>query len=217
MPHHKLLYIGDLSSRDASLLAEAARGATSIIEFGVGGSTQIFAQTAPIGTPILSLETNAAWITRTAAILEGMRLTGRVEFQPYAAWQADSGETLYDLVFDDGIDEFRLDFALRVWPRLKVGGKLIFHDTRRPRDFMNVLNFASRHYPEIDEILPNAAGSNLTIVTKREPRPYENWNVAEMRSPLMVGWAPIDETVAYVQRAVLISAEAAAAENTIAL
>jgi hypothetical protein len=203
-----MLYIGDLSSRDASVLADAAQEAASILEFGVGGSTQIFAQVAPAGTLIESLDTSADWIARTAAILGAMGLAERVAFRAYADWQGESEHVRYDLVFDDGIDELRLDFAQRVWPRLKIGGKLIFHDTRRPRDFVNVLQFASRCYLEIGEILPNAAGSNLTIVTKRGPQPYENWNLAEMRSPLMVGWAPVEETVAYVRQALRTEAQA---------
>lgn len=200
-----MIYIGDLSSRDAAVLARAARCSFSILEFGVGASTQIFAQFAPPRARIVSLDTSGDWIARTTAILDAMQLRSAVTFRDYVAWtqeqEISSAQPCYDLLFDDGIDALRLDFALRAWPRLKVGGQLIFHDTRRQRDWVNVLQFASAAYPEIRSIEANKDDSNLTVVTKQQPVAYENWNATEGRSPLMVGCAPLDATIAFVESA----------------
>jgi hypothetical protein len=197
-----MFYIGDLSSPDAAVLADAAHAASSILEFGVGGSTQIFAQSAPEHAQLVSLDTSHEWIVRTMAILEAMDLRDRVLFQRYGDWVVESeltpGGATFDLLFDDGIDTLRLDFANRAWPTLKVGGKLIFHDTRRPRDYMNVLQFAAVHYLEIGAIQANVNASNLTVITKQHVHAYENWNTSEGRSPVMVGCASIHETIVFV-------------------
>jgi len=197
-----MIYLGDLSSADAALLAAAARDTPSILEFGVGGSSQIFAQSAPEHARITSLDTSADWIARTATILRAMDLEHRVLFRSYADWAREPDRKCYDLLFDDGIDVLRLDFANRAWPLLRPGGKLIFHDTRRPRDWVNVLRFAAEHYLEIGAIEPNAAASNLSIITKQRCQAYENWNVSEGRSPVMVGWGSMEETIAFVEDAV---------------
>jgi Methyltransferase domain len=191
-------YLGDLSSQDAALLAEAAQHTQSILEFGVGASSQIFAQCAPPHAQLTSLDTSAEWIARTATILQTMGLQDRVRFRSYAEWTLAADENCYDLLFDDGADELRLDFAHRAWPRLKVGGKLIFHDTRRPRDYVNVLRFAAEHYLEISAIEANPDASNLSFITKQLPLGYENWNMVEGRSPVMIGWGSVEESIAFV-------------------
>lgn len=200
-----MIYIGDLSSQDAAVLAGAARCSASILEFGVGASTQIFAQYASPRARIVSLDTCEDWIARTAAVLRAMQLGSAVTFHDYAGWTQEqelaAPQPCYDLLFDDGIDDLRLDFALRAWPWLKAGGRLIFHDTRRSRDWANVLRFASVAYLEISSIEANKDGSNLTVVTKQPSVAYENWNIAEGRGPLMVGHAPIEATIAFVESA----------------
>jgi hypothetical protein len=197
-----MLYIGDLSRNDAAVLADAARDAARILEFGVGGSTQIFARSAPPGATITSVETDAGWIAKTTAILRAMDLADRVRFLDYESWRvglaASSALEKYDVILDDGIDTLREEFALRAWPSLAIGGKLIFHDTRRPRDIANVLKFCFAHYLEIESMALNVNSSNLTVLTKKVPEPYENWNFAEGRGPLLVGNGPTEETVAYV-------------------
>jgi len=67
-----LRYVGDLSREDSEMLAALAREARRILEYGVGASTQIFAQSAAPGTDVLSLDTEDYWIHRTRAILEEM-------------------------------------------------------------------------------------------------------------------------------------------------
>jgi hypothetical protein len=197
-----MLYIGDLSKNDAAVLADAAKVATRILEFGVGGSTQIFARSAPPGATITSVETDAGWIAKTTAILRAMDLAHRVRFLDYESWRVglatSSERETYDVILDDGIDTLREDFAVRAWPSLEIGGKLIFHDTRRPRDIANVLKFCFVHYVEIGSMALNVNSSNLTVLTKKAPEPYENWNFAEGREPVTVGNGSTEESVAYV-------------------
>src|SRR4051812_334826 len=103
-----MIYVGDLSSNDVNVLTVAARSATSILEFGVGGSTQIFAQATSKQATIVSLDTNHDWIAKTGAILQAMELQGKVVFRMYNDWLAALETGLanisYDLLFDDGID-----------------------------------------------------------------------------------------------------------------
>ncbi len=193
-----MIYLGDISARDAAVLADAACNAASILEFGVGASSQVFAQSAPQQARIISLETSDEWIGRTETLLLVMGLHDRIEFRSYADWVREGDRNRYDLVFDDGIDALRLDFAHRAWPLLKDGGKLIFHDTRRSRDYVNALRFAADHFLEISTIEANVASSNLSIITKQPARGYENWNLAEGRSPVMVGAGSIEESVAWL-------------------
>jgi predicted O-methyltransferase YrrM len=197
-----MLYVGDLSANDADLLARMSSSASNILEFGVGGSTQIFAQSAPEHARITSVETNLGWIERTGSLLRAMGQRHRVAFLEYSEWldtrAAPGDEAPYDIIFDDGVDALRADFAERAWPALAIGGKLLFHDTRRPRDVMNVLNFCARHFVDVDSIELNAASSNISILTKKRPQPYVNWNTAEGRDDLLIGWAPLDETLAFV-------------------
>lgn len=198
-----VFFVGDLSANDAAVLATLARDASSIIEFGVGGSTQIFAQCAPAGAHILSLDTSVDWLDRTKATLRAMALHDRVMFQSYPG-QLDRA---YDLAFDDGIIEHRLDFASRVWPHLTIGGKLVFHDTRRPFDYMNAVQIITTHYLEIDIVEANAANSNLTIITKKARGDYQDWNEVEQRSEVSIGRGTVAQTLAYVkqQRAASVS------------
>ena len=62
-------YIGDISAQDVALLRELAVQAEDILEFGAGGSTQVFAQAAPGRASITSVETDARWVERTLANL----------------------------------------------------------------------------------------------------------------------------------------------------
>lgn len=202
-----MFYVGDLSVQDANLLCARCRSANSILEFGVGASTQIFAQVAPVFAEIVSVETNSSWVVRTKAILDLMNLGRRIKFLTYDEWQyaitspTGAGPALahYDMIFDDGVDNLRADFAARSWPFLKVGGCLILHDTRRRQDFLNVTNFSQQHYLEISTIEVNAGSSNLTVMTKKLPEPYVDWNVVENRSPVMYGSGGLEETLTFVR------------------
>lgn len=197
-----MIYVGDLSREDAQLLARLARESSRILEFGVGGSTQIFAQAAPAHARIVSLETEALWISKTEAVLEALGRRSMVEFRRYANWAGaiSTGPAEYDLIFDDGIADLRLEFARKAWPCLKIGGALLFHDTRRRTDARNLFDFCAEHYLEVESVAVNAGSSNLSVVRKKIAQPYVDWNKAEGRTKPMMGYGPIDDTVALVRK-----------------
>ena len=176
-----LRYIGDISREDAQLLARYAAGARRILEFGAGASTQVLAQTAPEGTEIVTVETDAPWIERTRRNLQRLGVGREVSFVPYRGfWRTLQGP--FDFIFDDGVDRLRGEFAERAWPLLAVGGALLFHDTRRPRDARTALRFVERVFLEVASVQLNADGTNVTVVRKQAPLQYVDWNVVEGRA-----------------------------------
>ena len=73
-------FIGDLSTQDAAVLATMAQGAR-VLEFGAGGSTQIF---AAVADGCVSMETDGDWISRTQRNLLRLDLPiERVRFMHY--------------------------------------------------------------------------------------------------------------------------------------
>lgn len=169
-------FIGDLSLEDADILAGYAQHADSILEFGSGGSTQIFAQFN--ASCIISVETDQDWITLTKTRLK--KLDKTVEFIPYTTEFNRS----FDLIFVDGVDHLRRDFAIETWKYLKPNGIMVFHDTRRFQDFQNAAWIAQLYFNEIKRIDVNAsasngATSNMTILHKKQYEPYVNWNDEE--------------------------------------
>jgi predicted O-methyltransferase YrrM len=168
-----LRYVGDLAAADATLLADLAAGAGRILEYGVGASTQIFAQAAAADAEIVGLDRDPYWLERTRALLAELapgRAVRLIRFDHLAVLDGFAEES-FDLVFDDGEDDLRLEFALAAWRLLPVGGRLVFHDTRRPRDAGNVLAVVFRFFREIERIDFNAGDSNLSILCKSAPRP----------------------------------------------
>jgi predicted O-methyltransferase YrrM len=183
-----LRYIGDISREDAALLARMAAGARRILEFGAGASTQVLAQSAPAGAEIVTVETKTEWVDRTRENLRRLGISREVRFLPYRGfWRAVAGP--FDLIFDDGIDRLRAEFAERAWPMLAVGGCLLFHDTRRPRDVRVALRHAERVFLEVASVELNPEGSNLTVVRKQAPKKYVDWNVVEGRARWEYGHA----------------------------
>jgi hypothetical protein len=85
----------------------------------------------------------------------------------------------FDLVFVDGVDGLRRNFALRAWPLLKVGGYLLFHETRRAQDVSNLTALIATFSSEIESVHMNQDGSNISVVTKKPPQPYSNWQEVE--------------------------------------
>ena len=71
---------------------------------------------------------------RTRVLLDEVAPGHRVRLQQFERLSAlDAFEDGYfDLVFDDGEAELRLEFGLAAWRLLPVGGRLVLHDTRRP-------------------------------------------------------------------------------------
>ncbi len=184
----KLRYVGDISREDAALLARTAAGARRILEFGAGASTQVLAQSAPEGTEIVTVETKAEWVDRTRENFRRLGISREIRFVPYRGfWRAVEGP--FELIFDDGIDRLRADFAERAWPMLAVGGCMLFHDTRRPRDARVALRQVERVFLEVASVHLNPEGSNLTVVRKQAPQDYVDWNVAEGRARWEYGHA----------------------------
>ena len=168
-----LQWVGDLSIEDAYLLQENSYY-NRILEFGCGGSTIIFSQGE---SEVTSVETDQGWIDLTKERLSVLGTENQVTFKAY---EEDWGDN-YDLVFVDGIDQLRLEFAIKAWnligPR---GGTMVFHDTRRFQDFKNAMWVAQLYFEEVHSIDVNRRESNLTFIYKRsKPLGYENWNETE--------------------------------------
>lgn len=169
----EMRWVGDLSRQDAAIL-EMFAYQNSVLEFGCGGSTLIFAQSGAI--KVVSIETDKTWIDLTKERLEVLDETCPVLFVDYdEPWTG-----LYDVVFVDGIDKHRRDFAIRSWQFLKPNGTMIFHDTRRFADFQNAMWVAQLYYQEVWYIRVNFKNSNMTLIQKRSRKlEYENWNETE--------------------------------------
>lgn len=172
---NQIEFVGDLSVADAEVLARYGRSADRILEFGSGGSTQIFAQCCP--KTLVSVETDYAWIERTR---NNLSLIGHDEwtkplFVPYDLFKG--GE--FDLIFVDGIPDKRLDFAMHTWPMLKSGGYMIFHDTRRFEYFKNLAWVMQSFFNEIGHVGVNELDSNMSVIYKTDPVQYVNWNLTE--------------------------------------
>lgn len=183
-------FVGDLSIADAKLLAELGAKSTHILEFGVGGSTQIFAQCKP--NTLVCVDTDAGWIARTKENLTRISHDDWVapQFVPYDFFKFEGA---YDLIFVDGAPEKRLDFAMRAWPILDTGGRMIFHDTRRFEYFREAAWVMQSFFGEVVHVSVNADDSNLTIIEKGPTRVYENWNLTEGKPMWAYGSGDIPE------------------------
>jgi spermidine synthase len=175
-------WIGDLSLQDAEILTQFGLHTQRILEFGSGGSTQIFAQCKP--DEIISIETDPAWITLTQQRLDQISDKTDVKFISYDLYPGFVNGKTFDLILVDGIDYLRRDFAINSWKLLEVDGFMIFHDTKRFQDFQNASWVAQLYHNEIKQIDVNARccngkSSNMTILHKKSHEPYENWNYTE--------------------------------------
>jgi predicted O-methyltransferase YrrM len=182
-------YIGDISSRDAIVLQTYGSAASHILEFGCGASTQVLRHYSR--GSMTSVDTDPAWIKKTQENLALLEIEKPVTFLPYNMFVATVNQS-FDLIFDDGVDWYRLEFARKLWPRLTVGGYLLFHDTRRPGDQGNVLAFLGEVYNEVDEVHLNQLSSNITAIRKKAPQPYDNWQISENKAHWELGWADPD-------------------------
>lgn len=182
-------YIGDISKADAEVLARYAAKSNNILEFGVGASTQVISAYKPLGAGFESLDTDGLWIEKTRENLELLELkeplfTVYNDFKP----QTQHPYPEYDFVFNDGADNLRFPFAIAIWPYVKVGGYLAFHDTRRGGDARNLVEVIAHHHNEIRHVRINNRGSNISIITKKEHEPYTNWQEDEKREPWQLGY-----------------------------
>lgn len=166
-------FVGDLSLEDANYLAGLAKLSPRILEFGVGGSTMIFAQSFP--QKLVSVETDQSWIDRTSLRMRQIEKKTSPEFHLWPRWPKEQ----FDLIFVDGVDAHRREFALDTWDSLSENGVMVFHDTRRLQDFQNAAYLAQLHHNSICRIEVNAHQSNLTAIFKQPHQPYINWNYSE--------------------------------------
>lgn len=166
-------FIGDLSLQDADLLQSLSSYSKRILEFGAGGSTQIFAQCFP--KTLHSVETSIYWLKLTGYRIDQLPGATKPVFLKYG----EECDNEYDLIFVDGMDCLRKEFAFRSWKQLDERGCLIFHDTRRGPDISLVSSFIESHYNEICLIEPNLRDSNCTVIWKKKYQPYINWQEVE--------------------------------------
>lgn len=182
-------YIGDISDRDANILAFLASRYSRILEFGCGGSTQVMAQSLSDGAHLVSLDTDQAWLDRTKRNLDILGVdAAKYTLDHYSGW-LDRHEGPFDLVFVDGVDDQRGVFGRAAWHKLAVGGTIVFHDTRRVRDMRTCMELAMEHFNEIGDIFMNMDGSNLSGFQRKPLEPYRDWNVEEGNAPWMSGAA----------------------------
>lgn len=184
-------YIGDISKNDAIVLQECANNATSILEFGCGASTQVLA--ACTTGLMLSIDTEQSWMDKTQENLKILRIENpNVHFQDYYRYMKNAEVNPivgnFDFIFDDGADSLRREFAIKIWPKLAVGGVLAFHDTRRGHDFRNVLEVLATFQDEVGRVYFNYLNSNITLVVKKISQPYDNWQITEKREPWQLGY-----------------------------
>jgi len=184
----KYVYIGDLSKKDSKIIQYYAKKAKNVLEFGVGGSSQIFAQCCDFNSKIVCVDTCKEWIESTQLVLseiEKDRPIAKIKFVQYDSFLNDKKEN-YDVIFNDGLGRKRLEFALQTWSNLKSdGGVLIFHDTRREKDCKCMCEIITKFYNEIDLIEMNKDDSNISIITKKPLQEYEDWNVTEKKEDWM--------------------------------
>ena len=172
-----LKWIGDLSLQDADILVNYARNAKNILEFGCGGSTQLFIQ---VCSNVTSVETHSEWIEVVNKRICNINPLYKVNFKEYTVVFEDT----YDLIFVDGVIEKRLEFATEAWKYLNVDGVLIFHDTNKSWGKNLVKKFFTRYLNEIDFVLLNTLASNgkqsnMSIFKKRIHSPFVNWQKVE--------------------------------------
>ena len=182
----KLRYLGELSKTDAALLKKLIYGkAFKVLEFGPGASTQVIAQCLNWDGQLVSVETEPKWIDICKQNLKDLEISFPIEFIPYEKVSSINLIDL-DIIFSDGKVDMRFEFAMKFWNRLRVGGKLLFHDTLcRPYMERDVLATLKEKYEEIKSVEMNAEKSNITVITKAPRRRYKNWNIHEKKEKWM--------------------------------
>lgn len=182
----KIKFIGDLSMEDADILAKHGKQSINILEFGVGGSTQILAQCMPERLICVdTVETGGdKWIDVTRRRVDSLKHKTVPEFHDLFDFLNNVPQIPYDMIFVDGVWWQRLPFAQATWPLLKVGGVMLFHDTRRNYDFENAVSIVKEFYEEVKLVETNAEASNgktsnITVVHKKIKETYVNWNLTE--------------------------------------
>jgi hypothetical protein len=105
----------------------------------------------------------------------------------FVGFGAHPTQQSFDLIFVDGIDTLRRPFAIHTWPLLVAGGVMLFHDTRRSQDVANVLAVCAEFHSEVGAVSFNEDESSTSIIYKRTPLQYVNWNLVEGKPHWMYG------------------------------
>jgi hypothetical protein len=193
-------YLGDLSKQDYEVLKDLSLNSRNILEFGIGGSTQILRNFSDGN--LTSVETSQFWIDITKRNLQFLKIEKDVTFLLYDEFNPKVEQ--YDLIFNDGIDSLRNEFGIKFWQNLKVGGTIAYHDTRRIQDIQNVINLVNNFKDEVESIIFNKDNSNITLIKKKNKdgvifnniidvnkilseSPYYDWNDSEMKIRLKYG------------------------------
>jgi hypothetical protein len=193
-------YIGDLSKYDYELLKNLSSNSTDILEFGVGASTQILRNFSEGN--LTSVETSIFWVDITKKNLQYLNIVKNVNFLLYEDFNPKSEQ--YDLIFNDGVDSLRDEFAMKVWKNLKIGGIIAYHDTRRQKDIENIIKLVNNFKDEIEFVSFNKDNSNITLIKKKvkndvvfndyidvgkilRESPYYDWNDVEGKIRLKYG------------------------------
>ena len=179
----KINFIGDLSKQDVAVLIKYTQKASNILEFGVGGSTQLVCKNKNKSAKFISVDTLQVWIDITLKNLQLLSIDPDVTFFLYDTWEQSIEGMTFDLIFDDGFEDLRIDFALKAWRYLNVGGSLLIHDTRTIKCVRYVELMLDNYYLEIYLLLVNTNNSNITVINKKAIEPYSNWNIDENKQP----------------------------------
>lgn len=196
--------IGNIDVEDIHALAKLARGASRVLEFGTGGSTQIWAQFARYGTPIETVDTERKWQDRTVDNLAKLGgYGGNVRYLQLENWkdvirEEDDGLPWFDLIFVDGLMEERERFATEAWPLLMPTGIMAFHDCRWPEVAKMSFQLAASNFLEVERIDYGINNSNVVCITKKPlmfapcppPPPQEPWETAHNFEAPPAGWPP---------------------------
>jgi len=180
----KIIYIGDISKQDAKIIMDYSIVSKNILEFGSGASTQLFASHSDGN--IISVDTSNKWIKVARNNLKELGIKKEVSFCHYSNLKNILKNKKFDLIFNDGKQEYRKDFADKTWKFLKVNGFYLFHDTRRQTYVNNIIDLMKDNFLEIEYIKFNVDDSNITIVKKCEKKEYVNWNKVEKKENWMV-------------------------------
>lgn len=162
------VFIGSLNKDDAIMIKEYSRCA-KVLEFGCGGSTQLFSQNA---THTVSVDTEIKWCEATKEVLKELGTQDKVDFELLSDFKY---EGKFDLIYVDGKQPLRKAFARQSWRCLDAGGIMLIHDTRRAIDQQWIGNFITEKYETINKIEMNLGESNMTLIKKSMPKTYVNW------------------------------------------
>lgn len=180
-------FIGDVSLQDADVLCQYASKSKRILEFGSGGSTQLLMQSG--SESVTSVETDPFWISITKKRIEQIQSQTSLTFSDYTT---EFNDQKFDMIFVDGVDHLRRQFAVETWKYLEPNGVMLFHDTRRARDFENASSVAQLYHNEIYRIdvnqpASNGLSSNITVLHKKPLENYVDWTTVEGKSAWAYG------------------------------